>query len=344
MKRILMMGLTPPLEGGSERHIYEISSRIPCTVLTQKNSSCKNKIGISIIKSPTILRNFSFLISSFFYSLFLLFTFRRKFDLIHIHENLLYVLAPILKIRYTVIITVHGIEGFKFYDNKRLWLFFRNCLRFADCIIAVNLQDKKNLEKTFKKVVYFPNGVDLSIYTKIKPKIEKKITFIGRVHEQKGIIYLLKAFEKISEKFPDFKLEIIGKIDSYGQSLKDKYSDRKIMWRGTISDRKEIVRSLKSAYCIALPSLWEGLPLTLFESLATGRPVVLSDIEAFKSVVNKEAFFFKSKNEGSLAEVISQVMLNKKESEKIGAAGKELAKNYDWNKIAKDMERFYNEQ
>ena len=49
MNRILMIGLTPGIEGGSQRHIYEISSRINCKVLTQRRSICKNKIEIPIL-------------------------------------------------------------------------------------------------------------------------------------------------------------------------------------------------------------------------------------------------------------------------------------------------------
>jgi hypothetical protein len=55
-----MIGLTPPLEGGSERHIYEFSSRINnCEVLTQKGSICKRKIEIPIFHKPLILKNFA---------------------------------------------------------------------------------------------------------------------------------------------------------------------------------------------------------------------------------------------------------------------------------------------
>lgn len=49
-----MVGLTPPLEGGSERHIYEISSRLKnCTVFTQAGSICKEKIEIPLIGKAT---------------------------------------------------------------------------------------------------------------------------------------------------------------------------------------------------------------------------------------------------------------------------------------------------
>lgn len=340
--KILMMGLTPPLEGGSERHIYEISKRITqATVFTQKDSICANKIEVNVSKKSIFLRNISFFIKSFFYSFFLLFTFRKKYNIIHIHENLLYFTAPILSLRYKVIITVHGIKGFKYYDNKFYWIFFKLALKFADLLIAVNLEDKALLEKHFSTVIYIPNGVDLSYYKNKKFKVENKITFIGRIHEQKGLIYLLQAFTLIKNQIKNFKLEIIGKEDDYATQLKQQFPDKNIIWRGFISDRNEIVKALKSSYCIILPSLWEGLPLTLFESLASDRPLIISDIPAFKSVITDQAIFFKSENSQDLADKIIKIIKDKSLAEKLGKKGSKLSESYDWNKIAETLVNIY---
>ena len=334
-----MLGLTPPLEGGSERHIYEVSSRLQCSVLTQKNSICKKKIEIPIF-GKSIIKNLSFAFLSFIYAFYLLMS-KKRFDIIHIHENLLYFLAPILRARYKVIITVHGIKGFRFYDNKFFWIFFRYALKNADKIIAVSLEDKTILNKVFKEVSYIPNGVDLSLYKKIKEKTEKKIAFIGRIHEQKGLIYLLKAFQEFNKAHPEFKLEIIGDINDYARQLMKEFNNKNIMWQGYISDREEIIKSLKSAYCIILPSIWEGLPLTLFESLASARPVIVSDIPTFKSVIKDEALFFKSQNYKDLARKINILSTNKTLANELGKKGLKLANLYDWNYIAKQTKELY---
>lgn len=333
MKKVLMIGFTPPEEGGSERHIYEISSRMStATILTQKGSICNNKVELSSFGKSTLVRNLSFLFFSLMYTIRLLFN--KKYDVIHIHENLLYFLVPLLRLRHNVVVTVHGIEGFKFYDNKLLWFFFRFPLKFANGVIAVNLKDQDNLAKYFKKVFYIPNGVDTSIYDVGIVKVENKIGFIGRIHEQKGLIYLLEAFKIIQRNHPKIKLELIGKVEDYGLDLQKRFQDKNIIWKGFISNRKEIAKSLRSSYCIILPSLWEGLPLTLFEALASGRPVVLSDIPAFKSVVKNEAVFFKSKDVQDLAKKVDNLLTYKKEALNMGKKGKNLAKSYDWKEIS----------
>lgn len=332
-----MMGFTPPEEGGSERHIYELSKRIPdCTVFTQKGSLCSKKKEISLlVNKPLFIRNLLFLFFSFLYSFTLLF--KKKYKIVHVHENLLYLLIPLLKLRHHVIVTVHGINGFKFYDNKFLWFFFKFPLKFANKIIAVNTEDEKKLKTIFgKKVVYIPNGVDLSFYKQKSVKIENKITFIGRIHEQKGIIYLLKAFSELENKNSELKLEIIGKINDYALELKKLFPSKRIIWRGFMEDKSQIVKSLSSAYCITLPSLWEGLPLTLFESLASGRPVIVSDIPAFKSVISSQAIFCKPNDAQDLKNKIIFLMKNKLLAKKLGESGKKLSKNYDWEVIAKN--------
>ena len=341
-QKVLMIGLTPPEEGGSQRHIYEIAERIgEVTVLTQSGSSCTRKIELPVLHTSPFIRNITFFISCLFYSIKLILV--KKHDIIHIHENLLYILIPILKLRYNVIVTVHGITGFKFYDNKILWKIFGNSLKCADHLIAVSLEDEKLLKKEFKNLSYLPNGADLSIYNKISPKIEKKITFIGRVHEQKGIIYLLEAFDSIKDKIPGYNLEIIGKVNDYALALQEKYPDKRIIWKGFVSDRRSIVKSLKSAYCITLPSLWEGLPLTLFEALASGRPVILSDITVFKNITKDSAIYCKVKSSKDLANKLLLLINDNKKAQHLGNKGKILSKSYDWQSIAGSTFKIYQE-
>jgi glycosyltransferase involved in cell wall biosynthesis len=343
VKTCLMVGWTAPQEGGSERHIYELASRIPNSkVFTQKGSLCEKKIEVNI-SGGSFIGNVLFALASLFYSLRLVLAFRKKYDLVHLHENLTYFLVPLLRLRYEVVVTMHGMKGFKYYDNKSYWLFFRQGLKFANRLIAVNLSDKELLERYFdpSKIVYVPNGVDTSIYQGLKVKVERKIGFIGRVHEQKGIIYLLEAFEKISKEDKEVRLEIIGEVNDYAKKLQKKFPNKNIDWKGYQSNRDKIARMLSSSWCIALPSLWEGLPLTLFESLASKRPLVVSKIPAFESVIKNEAIFCKVKDSDSLAKELLRVLSDYKLADSIGAKGNKLSKKYDWNSLARELEGVY---
>lgn len=340
--KVLMIGLTPPVEGGSQRHVYEISSRLGEQVLTQKGSICKNKIELPILKSSTFLINISFFISCMIYSLKLLLV--KKHNIVHIHENLLYILALILGVRYKTIITIHGLTGFRFYENKILWFFFKNCLKMADAIICVDICEKKIIEKLHKNVVYIPNGVDISLYKKIKiNKVEKKITFLGRIHEQKGVAYLIKAFYEIKEKARDFKLVIIGEINDYAKQLQKEFPDKKIVWKGFILDRRKIFEELKSSYALVYPSLWEALPWpALLEGLASGRPVIASNLEGMEEVFSSnEIMLSKAGNAEELSKKMLYLINNKRQAEKIGKFGGKKAKKFDWNSCSEKLRSVY---
>lgn len=89
---------------------------------------------------------------------------------------------------------------------------------------------------------------------------------------------------------------------------------------------------------IVLPSVWEGLPLTLFEALASGRPLLASKIPVFKDISKDEVLFFNSSDSAGLSKKILFLINNRKKADKLGKKGEILAKGYDWGKIAKDYE------
>lgn len=341
-----MIGLTPGIEGGSQRHIYEISSRINCKVLTQRRSICKNKIEIPILSENGFLMNISFFISVFIYCFYLLLKPRKEFDVIHIHENLLYLAVPFLKFRYTVVVTVHGISGFNFYDNKFLWFFFSNSLKYANKIISVSVSDKDTLEKIFSNVEYVPNGVETNVYEKISvKKIENKITFVGRIHEQKGISFLLEAFSLIKNDFPSYRLEIIGKKEGkLYDKLKSNYDRKGIIWRGFILDRKALFSEIASSKILVFPSLWEALPWpALLEGLASGRPVIASDLNGMRKIFKdkKDIFLVPPSDSKALAEAIEKILRNNKLENSLGKNGKLTAKKYTWDFISLKVQKVY---
>jgi glycosyltransferase involved in cell wall biosynthesis len=350
MKKVLIIGLTPPLEGGSQQHIFEIVKRLnkkkfDITVLTQKASLCKKYarcIEIPLKNKPGYGQSFEFFsaVKKMLYAF-------KEYDIIHLQENYLFLLIPALK-RITsakIIATVHGMKGFKYYDNKVLWWIFKNKLKKADRIIAISPTDKLLLEKISNNVTYIPNGVDISAY-KGRAKINKKIVFIGRIHEQKGVIYLLRAFETLSREFPEFKLEIIGKLNEYSAELKKQFPDKRIVWKGYVSNRKEIAKELKSAYCIVLPSLWEGLPLTLLESLASQRPVITTSLPVISMIVNnqKNCILVSPKNSDEIIETVTYFVNNPASASKIGKQGKLLSQNYSWGAITNKLAKIYGEK
>ena len=186
-------------------------------------------------------------------------------------------------------------------------------------------------------MTYIPNGVDTKFYKEIKVRVSNKITFVGRIHEQKGIIYLLKTFYEIKDKIPKFRLEIVGDINDYAKELMSEFSDNRIIWRGFILDRKKLFEEISSSYVLVYPSLWEALPWpALLEGLASGRPVISSNLNGMRNIFSdrENILFFEPKDYKELGEKLLKLVNDENFANFIGNNGKSKAKEYDWDIIA----------
>lgn len=108
---------------------------------------------------------------------------------------------------------------------------------------------------------------------------------VGRLHHQKGLFFLLDALLKIKNSIEQVELLFIGEGDlkndleahaeSIGVSGLTKFT-------GPRTDIPEILRAFD---IFVLPSLWEGLPLALLEAMASGLPVIATDVGGIPEVV-----------------------------------------------------------
>lgn len=343
------MGKTPPEPGGSQKHIYEVAKRLSKVhevfVVTQSGSMCKEFckcFEFQLPKKLQYLRSFLLLLYS---TLYLLFN-RQTYDIVHIHENQLFFLIPLAKLSGAkVTATVHGCKGFKFYDNiflRKIYFYF---LGKANTIISVSQQEKVILQNYFKReVLYAPNGADISKFKLTDANLTKNIVFFGRIHQQKGIVYLIDAFAEIQKDFPNFRLVLIGEKNKYAMYLKDYVAKKNIanvVFTGFL-DEKSLIGHMINAYVIVLPSLFEGAPLAIIEALASGRPLVTTKISASKILTNnKNALIVSTKNSEQLVDVVEQLIKNPRKADIMGKNGRLLAQQYDWDKIVQRLEEAY---
>ncbi|MBU5688201.1 MAG: glycosyltransferase family 4 protein [Candidatus Aenigmarchaeota archaeon] len=148
------------------------------------------------------------------------FLYKEKFDIIHFHNPGIFITTEILsKSNSKNIITFHLLPDASFiYKILRYFLKYIKkieIIKKIDGIIFVSSPLKKYLSRYFScKKTIIPNGIDLKQF-KIKEKIEKynddkiNLLFVGRLEKRKGLIYLLKAFEKLKYKY-NIRLLIVG--------------------------------------------------------------------------------------------------------------------------------------
>ncbi|MES2513352.1 MAG: glycosyltransferase family 4 protein [Bacteroidota bacterium] len=245
----------------------------------------------------------------------------------------------------------HGLEMFQpassFGDllaKFSLRLPVRYNLKHADYIFSYGGKIKKlhlELGCAESKIKIQHGGIDNSLLI-AEDKIENKhdrrhFLFIGRNERRKGYTELKAAILRIIEKY-DFRFSFIGDINPADQIVSDK-----IVYYGTISDVKKYYQIIDQHDVIVVPSISEGLPTVIIESMARGLTVIATNVGAVEGAVNSEnGFLIEAGNidhiEKSLIKVIEmpeQDLLNKKRK-----ALKMITDHFNWEKLSDDLLNF----
>ncbi len=184
---------------------------------------------------------------------------------------------------------------------------------------------------------------------KEKYGIEKEVVlvFTGRISKQKGLLQLIKAINMVDASY-DIRLLIAGSSKS-GEEYVDEYtkkvleeirkSDKKINFTGYIPHEE-----LNLLYAVAdiaiLPSMWEDpAPLTVFESLASGLPIITTNSGGIPEYANDSCAVFCEKEkdvEVQLRDAIEILVRDKNKREKMGEESKRLSLMYT-------VEKYYND-
>ncbi len=287
---------------------------------------------------------------------------KKKYDVVHVHRRGALSYPLFHSINVPLVLTFHNmnIERSKFLP---LWgkpvEYLRLvedvlCARKTKKIIGINeplIDELTWLGISNNKIIYIPNGVDISVFskesdragTREKYKIENEIVilFVGRFHSQKGLEYLIDAAGKLGSKF---KLLIVGDgQEKYKKIiLKKAEGMENIIFTGPLygEDLKDIYAA---SDMFVIPSLYEGFPTVLLEAMASGLPIIASDIPSIRPIVKSDfGVLIAPKDSEKLAETIMKFG-DKKTLQEMGKKAIEEAKRYDWDVITKKMVDVYKE-
>ncbi|HEY9907758.1 MAG TPA: glycosyltransferase family 4 protein [Thermosynechococcaceae cyanobacterium] len=169
--------------------------------------------------------------------------------------------------------------------------------RYDRTIVFSRLQRKllSRLGVPVSKVAVIPNGVDVHKYApgsstlKEELKADRIFLYQGRIAPEKNVESLLKAWKQ-SRMGPGAKLLIVGNHGSLANSLMPFYGpEHGIIWMGFIADEQRRIEILRGSDVFVLPSLVEGLSLSLLEAMACGIACVATDAGADGEVLEREA-------------------------------------------------------
>ena len=146
-----------------------------------------------------------------------------------------------------------------------------------------------------KKISTIPNGVDTDLFVPRKESTrtnsKKKAVFVGRLHPQKGIDWLLESCPFWLSQLPNWELELIGggneehlcQYEQIRNSLGD-LKDR-VHFLGWCEDVPE---RLADADLMILPSRWEGMPNVVLQAMSCELPIVATNVEGVAEILGDE--------------------------------------------------------
>ncbi|MGI8935230.1 MAG: glycosyltransferase family 4 protein [Phormidesmis sp.] len=170
------------------------------------------------------------------------------------------------------------------------------CLAHYDRVIVFSQIQQNLLVKLgvpSERMAVIPNGVDISRYapgfSSIKKQLNARQLYVyqGRLAIEKNVESLLKGW-KLANMGAENKLAIVGS-GPLESSLRAFYTDSNIVWLGFVANEDRRIEILRGADCFILPSLVEGLSLSLLEAMACGAACVATDAGADGEVLAQGA-------------------------------------------------------
>lgn len=149
-----------------------------------------------------------------------------------------------------------------------------------------------------EKLVVIPNGVDFQRYPAQKPADltefgipagQRVVTFVGRLEPQKGVQWLVETARPWLETLPGCDILLVGEghlRQSLEASCRATGIAERVHFAGWRTDVPEI---LAASDLLVLPSGWEGMPNVVLEAMASGLPVVASDVEGVRELLGPAA-------------------------------------------------------
>ncbi|MDO8643189.1 MAG: glycosyltransferase family 4 protein [Candidatus Woesearchaeota archaeon] len=284
----------------------------------------------------------------------------KKFDVIDGYNFVCYLPAysAAKKIGAKSIATYHEVWLGAWIKNKGILtgslgsMWERAVLKKAwDRIVSVSAYTKKKLEQhTQSPITIIPNGVVISAEKTPAPKQKQPtICFVGRLTPQKRVDDLLEALALLKQhkKLKNVRCIIVG-TGPEEASLKQKARQlglENVSFRGFVKEQKEVQKIIGTSHLLCNPSILEGFGMVLIEAMAHGTPYVCSDIDVFKEVTKngKGGLLFEQKNTADLTEKIAVLLTDEKKYAAKVKEARALAQEYDWKRIAAQVEKVYQE-
>jgi glycosyltransferase involved in cell wall biosynthesis len=330
-----------------------INTYCDSTALNQKY----NIIRIASHRDGSKIYKFLVAIKAYIKFIYLLFRHINCDKIVHLHvssnasyfrKSVFFYIAKLFNCK--IIFHIHAGKFIKFYNNSKL-LIRRNIsfiLNHSNLIISLSHNWKNYLLNSNitnnRKIFVLPNPINTCAYKQSDLKT-LNILFLGRLGKNKGTYDILKIIPKVVESNPNVRFLFAGDGDVKAiaeQAFKDKI-DKNVKLLGWVSGNQKY-ELLGSGYMLLLPSYYESFGISIIEAMASGMPVIASNVGAIPEIIKHgyNGFIIEPGDIDGLYKYIMLLLANKELAQQMGTRNyKEARDKYDVNVVIEKLIDIY---
>lgn len=231
-------------------------------------------------------------------------------------------------------IDIHGAR--KRFANLFTQLLYRLSLRYSSHVVFLNESDRRVFESAkllppdLSVDVLDGIGVDLRRFAPTPVPVAPFVFLIvARLLRTKGLAEFCLAAQQVKARHPDVRFLIVGAPDLgrdafSSQDLQPFQDAGTVEWIGTTND---VERQYRQCSVYVLPSYREGVPVTVMEAMASGRPVITTDVPGCRTTVTHglDGLIVPAKDANALAAAMLELLASPSRVRELGAAARKTA-------------------
>ncbi|MBA2443898.1 MAG: glycosyltransferase family 4 protein [Nocardioidaceae bacterium] len=274
-----------------------------------------------------------------------------RFDVLHVHDPLTPSVS-LLALRASevpVVATFHT-------TSTRSWMLesagnlFSASLDKIAARIAVSESARATLVQHIgSDPIVIPNGIYCDRFASVKAKAEwaeggATLVFLGRIDEpRKGLDVMTAAFSALSKDWPHARLLVAGRGKPPPLDWLAPHIQQRISFLGSVADADRSRLFASAAVYVAPHIGGESFGIVLLEAMASGAPVVASDLPAFSAVLEggRLGELFTTGDAAAAARAIGQLLGDPVRRAELSRLGRQAVWRYDWSRVTPDVEAIY---
>ncbi len=288
-------------------------------------------------------------------------------DIIHLQGNGSSLLQLVRLKNKNVVITPHAdqkaeyknLAGLKKRIKQKISILIDHLVltRFNNFIfiseyLRKSLYDNNMLKEVkFREVIYNPVNPDFFKVKDNELKNRLNILYVGQISKRKGLIDLIQALGELKKKGITYTLSVAGDFSDniykklISSAVKDYELDNQVKFYGWLT-QKQIVKIMEDSGIFVLPSNQESLPVSIIESMSSGRLVVATEVGGIPEIIRNDetGCLYKKNDVGQLVKILEDIYYKPDKFELISRNARKYAEdNFSSLKVAKKTKNFYSD-